>query len=78
MVYTYYVTMLSALHILSVKSNLYIIGYRAFTILKDFSFAKSNLLLDLVIQINIIFIFGILYKKYTLSLFLRVSPQTLF
>ena len=54
---------------LSERSNLYITGPRIFTILKDPSFAKSNLLLGFVIQINIIFVFGVLRRRYTLNFF---------
>ena len=64
--------------ILSGRSSLYITNSRTFKILKNPSFIKSNLLLGLIIYINIIFIFGILCIVYTLSLFLKVSPQTLF
>ena len=63
---------------LSRRSSLYIIRPRIFAILKGPSFAKSNLLLGFVVWINITFMFGILYRKYTLSLFLRVGPLTLF
>ena len=59
--------------ILSEKSSLYIISSKTFIILKGFSLAKSNLLLNLVIRINIIFVFSIFYKKYILFPFLRVS-----
>ena len=64
--------------ILSGRSSLYITGPRTLKILKNSNLAKFNLLLGRVIQINIIFIFGVLYKKYTLSSFLRVSSLTLF
>ena len=63
---------------LSRKSSLYIISPRTLIILKGFSLAKSNLLLSRVILINIIFVLGVLHKKYTLFFFLRVGPQTLF
>ena len=63
---------------LSERSNLYITGPRTFEILKGPNLVKSNLLLNRVVQINIIFILGILYKRYTLFFFLRVSPLTLF
>ena len=63
---------------LSWKSSLYVTGSRTFTILKNSSFIKSNLLLSLVVQINIIFMFGVLYRRYTLSFFLRVSSLTFF
>ena len=59
---------------LSKRSSLYVTNFRIFVILKDFSLAKSNLLLGRVILINIIFILGILYKRYTLSPSLRVNP----
>ena len=59
------------------RSSLYITGPKTFKILKGSNLAKSNLLLSRVIQINITFIFNILYRRYTLSLSLRVSPQTL-
>ena len=64
--------------ILSGRSSLYMTDPKTLIILKYLSLAKSNLLLNLVIQINIIFMLDILYKKYTLSLSLRVDPQTLF
>ena len=58
---------------LSGKSSLYITGPKTLTILKDSSLVKFNLLLSLIIWINIIFIFSIFYKKYTLFLFLKVN-----
>ena len=63
---------------LSGRSSLYITSFRTFKILKDSSLAKSNLLLSRVIWINIIFMFGVLYKRYTLFFFLRVNSLTLF
>ena len=62
---------------LSERSSLYITGSRIFKILKDPSLAKSNLLLNYMVEINIIFVLDILYKKYTLFFFLKVSSQTL-
>ena len=62
----------------SERSSLYMTGSRTLKILKDPSLVKSDLLLGLVIRINIIFILGILCRRYTLFLFLRVGPQTLF
>ena len=59
---------------LSEKSSLYITGPRTLKILKGSSLTKFNLLLNYIIWINIIFVLGILYKKYILFLFLRVSP----
>ena len=59
---------------LSKKSNLYIINSKTFIILKDSSLIKFNLLLGRVILINIIFILGILYRRYTLFFSLKVSP----
>ena len=56
------------------KSSLYMTGSRTLKILKGSNLAKSNLLLDRVVQINIIFMLGICCRKYTLSLSLRVSP----
>ena len=50
---------------------------KTFKTLKNPNFAKSNLLLGLIIYINIIFMFSVFYKRYALSLFLKVSPQTL-
>ena len=64
--------------ILFKRFNLYITGSRTLKILKDSNLAKSNLLLSRVVWINIIFVLGVLYKRYTLSFFLRVSPLTLF
>ena len=60
------------------KFSLYIIGPRIFAILKNFNLVKFYLLLGLVVQINIIFVFSIFYKRYTLFFFLKVGPQTLF
>ena len=64
--------------ILFERFSLYITSSRTFEILKNSSLAKSNLLLNYVVQINVIFILGILYKRYTLSPFLKVSSLTLF
>ena len=58
---------------LSGKSSLYVIGPRTFKILKNLNLVKSNLLLSLVVRINIVFMLNILYRRYTLSLSLRVS-----
>ena len=63
---------------LSEKSNLYVTSPKTFIILKGFSLAKFNLLLSYVIQINIVFVLSVYYKRYTLSPFLRVGPLTLF
>ena len=63
---------------LSERSSLYVTNPKTFIILKDPSLVKSNLLLNLVVRINIIFIFGVLYRRYTLFFFSRVSPLTLF
>ena len=60
------------------RSSLYVTGSRTFIILKDLSLAKSNLLLGYVVWINIIFVLGILYRRYTLFFFLKVSSRTLF
>ena len=62
---------------LSGRSSLCMTGPRTLIILNNFSLAKFNLSLSFVIQINVTFVFGVLYKKYTLFLFLRVSPRTL-
>ena len=62
---------------LSGRSSLYVTGPKTFKILKGSNLAKFNLLLGYVVWINIIFILGILCRRYTLSLFLKVSPQTL-
>ena len=59
---------------LSGKSNLYVTNPRILKILKGSNLAKSNLSLNYVIQINVIFIFSVYFKKYTLSFFLKVSP----
>ena len=59
---------------LSERVNLYIISPRTLKTLKDSNLAKFNLLLGRVVQINIIFIFDILYRRYTLSFSLRVNP----
>ena len=63
--------------ILSGRSNLYITNSRTLYILKDFNLAKSNLSLSFMVWINIIFMFSILYRRYTLFFFLRVNPLTL-
>ena len=63
---------------LSERSSLYVTGPKTIIILKNFSLVKSNLLLNLVIQINIIFVLGILHRKYTLFFLLKVGPQTFF
>ena len=62
---------------LSERFNLYITGSRTLKILKNFNLVKFSLLLGLVIRINIIFVLGVLYKRYTLSFFLRVGSLTL-
>ena len=59
---------------LSGRFSLYMTDPRTLITLKGPSLVKFNLLLGLVVWINIIFVFSILYKRYTLSLFLRVSP----
>ena len=59
---------------LSGRLSLYIINPKTLIILKDFSLVKFNLLLDLIVWINIIFIFSVFYRRYTLFLFLKVSP----
>ena len=51
---------------------------RILIILKDPNFIKSNLSLGLVVQINIIFVFGVLFRRYALFLFLKVGSLTLF
>ena len=63
---------------LSGRFSLYVTGPKTFEILKNPSLAKSNLSLSRVIWINIIFVLGVLYRRYTLSFFLKVSPLTLF
>ena len=65
-------------YVLSGRSSLYMISFRIFAILKGFNFVKFNLLLSLVVQINIIFMFNIFYRRCILFFFLRVGPQTLF
>ena len=60
------------------RSNLYVTNPRTFAILKSSSFVKFSLLLSLVVWINIIFVFGVLCRRYTLFLFLRVGPWTFF
>ena len=63
---------------LSGRSSLYVISSKIFIILKGSSLAKFNLLLSFVVWTNVIFVFSVLYKRYTLFLFLRVSSWTLF
>ena len=55
------------------RFSLYVTGPRTLKILKGFNLAKSNLLLSYIVWINIIFVFGVLHKRYTLFFFLRVS-----
>ena len=64
--------------ILSRRFSLYITDPRTLKILKDFNLIKFNLSLGLVVQINVIFIFSVFCRRYTLFFFLRVGPQTLF
>ena len=58
---------------LSGRFSLYVTGPRTFKTLKDPNLVKSNLLLSLIIWINIIFMLGVFYRKYTLFFFLRVG-----
>ena len=58
---------------LSERFSLYVTNPRTFKILKNLSFIKFNLLLGLMAWINIISVFGVLCRRYTLFLFLRVS-----
>ena len=58
------------------RSSLYVTNSRTFKILKGSNLAKSNLLLSRVIQINIIFVLNIFYRRYTLFLSLRVNSLT--
>ena len=64
--------------ILSGKFSLYMTGSKTFIILKGSNLAKSNLLLGRVVRINIIFVLGVLCRRYTLSFFLRVGSLTFF
>ena len=59
---------------LSERFNLYVTSSKIFKILKDPNLVKFNLLLGLVVWINIIFVLGVLFKRYTLFFFLRVGP----
>ena len=59
---------------LSERFTLYVTSPGIFIILKNLNFIKSNLSLGLVVRINVIFVFSVLYRRYTLFLFLRVSP----
>ena len=54
---------------LSKKSSLYVTGSRTFKILKDPSLAKSNLLLNLMVLINIIFMFSVFIEDTLYSSF---------
>ena len=63
---------------LSERSSLYMTGSRTFKILKGPNLAKSNLLLGCVVWMNVIFMLGVYYRRYTLFLFLRVGPRTFF
>ena len=60
------------------RSSLYMTGPRTFKILKDFNLVKFNLLLSLMVQMNVVFVFGVLYRRYTLFFFLRVGFLTFF
>ena len=57
---------------LSGRSSLYMTSSRTLIILKDFNFTQFY---DLI---NVNFVFGVLFRKYTLSFFLKVSSLTLF
>ena len=57
--------------ILSKRSNLYVTSPRTFKILKGFNLVKSNLLLGLVVQINIIFVLGVFCKKIYFIFFFK-------
>ena len=46
-------------------------GPRTFIILKDPNLVKSNLSLGFVVQINIIFVFSVFYRRYTLFFFFK-------
>ena len=61
------------IYMLSGKSSSYITRPKIFIILKGSSLIKSNLLLGLMIWINVIFMFSIFFKRYTLSFSLRVG-----
>ena len=56
------------------RFSLYITNSRTFKILKGSNLVKSNLLLDRVVWINIIFVLSILYRRYILFFFLKVGP----
>ena len=58
---------------LSGRSSSYVTSSKTFKTLNSFSLAKFNLLLGYVILINIIFVLGVLRRRYILSFFLRVS-----
>ena len=58
---------------LSGRSSLYMTGPKTLKILKGSSLAKFNLLFSYVVLMNIIFILGVLYRRYTLFFFLKVG-----
>ena len=72
------ICLILVIFMLSKRSSLYMTGPRTLKILKSFNLIKSNLLLGRVVWINIIFMFDIFCRKYTLFLSLRVSPRTFF
>ena len=52
---------------LSGRSSLYITGPRTLYILKNSNLVKFNLLLGFVVWINVIFVFSILCRRYTVT-----------
>ena len=71
------ICLIFVIFILSGRFSLYVTGSRTFKILKNSNLAKFSLLLDFVVWINVVFMFGVFYRRYILSLFLRVSSLTL-
>ena len=67
------ICLILVIFMLSKKSSLYITSFRTLKTLKSSNLAKFNLLLGRVVRINVVFVLGILCRRYTLFFFLRVS-----
>ena len=67
------ICLIFVIFMLSKRFSLYMTGSRTLIILKGFSLAKFSLLFSRVVLINIVFVLGVLYRRYILFFFLRVS-----
>ena len=67
------ICLIFVIFMLSGRFSLYVTGSKTFIILNSFSLVKSNLLLGHVVLMNVIFVLGVLYRRYTLFFFLRVG-----